>query len=150
MALRKAFILVLLLVWSSVVAKRYSESSWRDVYKGLYNKLPKDFPFKQLSYFAGWRLHQGGTYENSLLAGPTLLQYQIYKLLFCRLLSFVTTLLLPAESSSVLQIKDENELIKMERWFLMELKRTLTLSLPFNSLRIFSVLLTLYQMFYTF
>ncbi|VDK31625.1 unnamed protein product [Taenia asiatica] len=69
MSLRKAFILVLFLVLSSVAAKRFSKSSWRDVYKKLYDRLPKDFPFKQLSYFAGWRLHQGGTFENSQLAG---------------------------------------------------------------------------------
>ncbi|KAL5112874.1 N-acetylated-alpha-linked acidic dipeptidase 2 [Taenia crassiceps] len=72
MALRNAFILVPFLVWSSVAAKDYCKSNWRDVYRELQDQLPKGFPLKQLSYFAGWRLHQGGTYESSQLAGKQL------------------------------------------------------------------------------
>nr|CDS16664.1 n acetylated alpha linked acidic dipeptidase [Echinococcus granulosus] len=93
MPLQNAFILAVLLIWSSVAAKHHSKSNWRDVYEEFYDQLPKHFPIEQLSYFAGWRQHQGGTYENSLLAGKQVQDWRRWGWPIVKMVNFTVRLL---------------------------------------------------------
>lgn len=45
------------------------DTSWEAIFKALHNKVSGEFALKQLSYFAAWKVHHGGTPENTLLAG---------------------------------------------------------------------------------
>ena len=42
---------------------------WMKVYGNVSNYLADTFVVDQLSYFAGWLVHQSGSHEDSILAG---------------------------------------------------------------------------------
>lgn len=43
------------------------------MFHDLRHKVDGEFVYKQLSYFAGWKVHSGGTHENNILASKFLL-----------------------------------------------------------------------------
>ncbi|KAM3174993.1 hypothetical protein ACTXT7_009405 [Hymenolepis weldensis] len=63
------FLLVLIaLAKKDKKKEKEREITWVQAYKRFNNKIDGGFVKNQLQYFAGWKQHQGGTYENTILA----------------------------------------------------------------------------------
>ncbi|KAM7539836.1 hypothetical protein Aperf_G00000041331 [Anoplocephala perfoliata] len=66
--LRNGAVLTVFLLGLELLIKKKNMINWIDVYEDVKDKLPENFVYDQLSYFAGWRQHLGGTVENTILA----------------------------------------------------------------------------------